>query len=80
MATVACFGGNTGMRRIEVKQLEYDLTPVGGLALVGHCLKAMVPQWAHPDAALPVPSGVSNSDIVRAYLGRSSVLIGVRYL
>ena len=23
------------MRRIEVKQLDYDLTPVGGLALVG---------------------------------------------
>jgi hypothetical protein len=34
------FGRNLGMRRIEVKQLGYDLTPVGGLALVGHYLKA----------------------------------------
>ena len=57
------------MRRIEVKQLDYDLTPVGGLALVGHYLEAMAPQWAKLDAALPVRSGVSNSDIVRAYLG-----------
>lgn len=31
------------MRRIEVKQLDYDLTPAGGLALVGHCLKALTP-------------------------------------
>ena len=69
MATVVCFGENTGMRKIEVKQLEYDLTPVGGLALVGHYLKVMAPQWAQLDAALPVRSGVSNSDIVRAYLG-----------
>ena len=38
MVTDACFGENAWMRRIEVKQLEYDLTPVGGLALVGHYL------------------------------------------
>ena len=63
------FGDNVGMRKIEVKQLEYDLTPVGGLALVGHYLEAMAPQWAKVDAALPVRSGVSNSDIIRAYLG-----------
>ena len=31
MATMVCFGENTGIRKIEVKQLEYDLTPVGGL-------------------------------------------------
>lgn len=29
------FGDDFGMRRIEVKQLGYDLTPVDGLALVG---------------------------------------------
>ena len=57
------------MRRIEVKQLGYDLTPVGGLALVGHYLKALRAQWAKLDAALPMRTGVSNSDIVRAYLG-----------
>ena len=36
MAGGVGFFDNGGMRRIEVKQLEYDLTPVGGLALVGH--------------------------------------------
>jgi hypothetical protein len=57
------------MRRIEVKQLDYDLTPVGGLALVGHYLKALTAQWARLDAALPVRGGVSNSDVLRSYLG-----------
>jgi hypothetical protein len=57
------------MRRIEVKQLDYDLTPVGGLALVGHYLKALAPQWAQLDAALPIRAGVSNSDVLRSYLG-----------
>ena len=52
-----CFGENTVMRRIEGKQLEYDLTPVGGLALVGHYLKVMAPQWAQLGATLPVRSG-----------------------
>jgi hypothetical protein len=57
------------MRRIEVKQLDYDLTPVGGLALVGHYLKALTPQWARLDATLPVRGGVSNSDVLRSYVG-----------
>lgn len=57
------------MRRLTVKQLDYDLTPVAGLALVGHYLEALQPQLAQLDAALPVRSGVTNSDIVRAYLG-----------
>lgn len=57
------------MRRIEVKQLEYELTPVGGLALVGHYLKALKPQWVELEAALPVRSGVSNADVLRSYLG-----------
>src|SRR5512137_2125745 len=57
------------MRRIEVKQLDYDLTPVGGLALVGHYLKALTPQWSKLDAALPVKGGVANSDVLRSYLG-----------
>ena len=69
MAIEGCVGENAWMRRIEVKQLDYDLTPVGGLALVGRYLEAMAPQWAKLDAALPVQSGGSNSDIVRAYLG-----------
>ena len=31
------------MRQLIVKQLDYDLTPVAGLALVGHYLKAVAP-------------------------------------
>ncbi len=57
------------MRRIDVRQLDYDLTPVAGLALVGHYLQALHPAWRRLDAALPVRTGVSHSDIVRSYLG-----------
>jgi hypothetical protein len=57
------------MRPIEVKQLEYDLTPVAGLALVGVLLKTLAPVLARLDVTLPVHGGVSNSDIVRSYLG-----------
>ena len=63
------FGDNLAMRRIEIKQLDYDLTPVGGLALVGHYLRAMTPQWARLDGELPVRGGVSKSDVLRSYLG-----------
>ena len=45
----------------EVRQLDYDLTPVAGLALVGHYLKALDPAWRRLDAALPVRTGVSSS-------------------
>jgi len=57
------------MRTIEVKQLKYDLTPVAGLALVGDHLKTLAPVFAQVDAVLPIRNGVSNSDIVRSYLG-----------
>ena len=57
------------LRPLIVKQLNYDLTPVAGLALVGHCLKAAQPVLGRIDAALPVKGGVINSDIVRSYLG-----------
>ncbi len=57
------------MRTIEVRQLKYDLTPVAGLALVGDHLKTLAPVLTRVDAALPVRGGVSNSDIVRSYLG-----------
>ena len=56
-------------RPLIVKQLSYDLTPVAGLALVGHYLNAVRPVLAHLDAALPVKGGVVNSDIVRSYMG-----------
>ena len=57
------------MRKLTVKQLDYDLTPVAGLALVGHYLNALAPHLARIDAALPVRGGVSNSDVLRSYLG-----------
>ena len=49
------------MRQLIVKQLDYDLTPVAGLALVGHYLNALRPVFARLDAALPVKAGVANS-------------------
>jgi hypothetical protein len=55
--------------RIEVKQLDYDLTPVGGLALVGHHLRRLSPVFKRIDTALPVRTGVKTSDIVRSYMG-----------
>jgi hypothetical protein len=57
------------MRPIQVKQLDYELTPTAGLALVGHFLKTLTPALADVDAALPVRTGVATSDIVRSYLG-----------
>ena len=57
------------MRQLIVKQLDYDLTPVAGLALVGQYLKSVQPVLGRLDAALPVKGGVANSDIVRSYLG-----------
>jgi hypothetical protein len=57
------------MRQLIVKQLDYDLTPVAGLALVGHYLKAVRPVLDRLDAALPVRAGVSTADVCRAYLG-----------
>jgi len=57
------------MRQIIVKQLEYDLTPVAGLALVGHHLQRLVPVLDQIDRAMPVRMGLTNSDILRSYLG-----------
>ncbi|MFO0472260.1 MAG: hypothetical protein ACK51Z_14650 [Pseudomonadota bacterium] len=34
------------MSPIQVKQLDYDLTPTAGLALVGHHLKTLAPVLA----------------------------------
>jgi hypothetical protein len=56
------------MRTLIVKQLDYDLTPVAGLALVGHHLERLSPLLAQLDAALPVRAGVATSDILRSYL------------
>ena len=57
------------MRPIIVKQLHYDLTPVAGLALVGHHLGRLRAVFKQIDKALPVRTGVLTSDIVRSYVG-----------
>ena len=57
------------MRQLIVKQLDYDLTPVAGLSLVGHLLQPLRPVFKRIDAALPVVGGVPNSDVLRSYLG-----------
>jgi len=57
------------MRQFIVKQLDYDLTPVAGLALVGHHMQRLVPVFDEIDQALPVKTGVINSDILRSYVG-----------
>ena len=57
------------MRPLIVKQLKYDLTPVAGLALLGHHLKRLVAVFRQMDQALPVRTGVKTSDIVRSYVG-----------
>jgi Transposase DDE domain group 1 len=57
------------MRKLIVQRLDYDLTPVAGLALVGQYLRALGPQLERLDAALPIRGGVANSDVLRSYLG-----------
>jgi hypothetical protein len=57
------------MRQFIVKQLDYDLTPVAGLALVGHHMQRLVPVFEQIDQALPLKTGVTNSDILRSYVG-----------
>ena len=57
------------MRPFVVQQLDYDLTAVAGLALVGHHLNRLTPVFRRIDAAFPVAGGVANSDILRSYLG-----------
>ena len=42
------------MRPIQVKQLDYDLTPTAGLALVGHLLKTLAPTLADVDGSWAV--------------------------
>ena len=57
------------LRPLIVKQLKYNLTPVAGLALVGHYLRAVQSVVGRLDAALPVRGGMANGDILRSYLG-----------
>ena len=57
------------MRPFIVQQLDYDITPVAGLALVGHHLNRLAPVFKRIDTALPVVGGVANSDVLRSYLG-----------
>jgi hypothetical protein len=59
----------SGLRPLIVKQLKYGLTPVAGLPFVGANLKAVQPVFLPLDAALPIMGGVTNSHILRSYLG-----------
>jgi hypothetical protein len=57
------------MRRLVIEQLDYDLTPVAGIALVGHSLKSLDRQWKALNARHPFRrGGVAKSDVLRAYL------------
>jgi len=40
------------MRPIQIKELDYDLTPTASLALVGHFLKTLAPALADADAVV----------------------------
>jgi hypothetical protein len=51
-----------------IKKLPYDLSSQAGLALVGQYLKR-INLSALVDPKFPVRSGVTNSDILRSYLG-----------
>ena len=57
------------MRPLIVKQLDYDLTPVVGLSLMGHLLKSIFPVFERFDSALPINGSVADGDTLRAYLG-----------
>ena len=52
----------------KVKQLPYELSSQGGLALVGRLFKRInLPALVDPK--YPVRSGIANSDILKCYLG-----------
>ena len=51
-----------------LKQLPYDLSGQAGLALIGKYLKR-INLNAQVDPAFPVRAGISNSDILKSYLG-----------
>jgi hypothetical protein len=53
----------------RVKQLDYDLTPVAGLALVGHHLKCLDPLFKRLDAQFPCRGGLPPSTLIRSYVG-----------
>lgn len=57
------------MRSFTIKRLDYDLTPVAGLSLVGHHLQRLAAVFKRVDAAAHVRTGVPSSDIMRSYLG-----------
>jgi hypothetical protein len=54
---------------LKVIQSSRNLTGHAGLAAVGHCLNSFAQLSAAVDPKLPVRAGMSNSDIVRAYVG-----------
>lgn len=57
------------MRKLAVTQLDYDLTPVAGLVLVGQLFERLRPVFTQIDASMPNLGGVPTSDVLRSYLG-----------
>jgi hypothetical protein len=53
----------------RVKQLDYDLTPVAGLVLVGHHLKRLDPLFKRLDVQFPCRGGLPASTLIRSYVG-----------
>ena len=53
----------------RVKQLDYDLTPVAALALVGHHLKCLYPLFKRLDAQFPCRGGLPSSTLIRSDVG-----------
>ena len=51
-----------------IKKLPYDLSSYAGLAIIGKYLKSIKISTLI-DSAYPVRSGVSNSDVLKSYLG-----------
>lgn len=57
------------MSQLDVRILPYDLTSHAGLALVGQHLKRDAQLAQQIDPRFPVPSGLTNSAILTAYMG-----------
>lgn len=55
--------------RLKVVPCSHALTGQAGLVAIGHCLNHFAQLPAAIDAALPVRTGIANSDVVRSMIG-----------
>jgi hypothetical protein len=63
------FWGNAVGFGFRGKQLDDDITPVAGLALVGHYLQRIDPLFKRLDAQFPCRGGLPPSTLIRSYVG-----------